>query len=59
MGVFFLAAKPPYILEIEDFVNTAELGRIANGSTVDSDLLDTINMIAVIMGGMKEESNEQ
>lgn len=25
MGVFFLAAKPPYILEIEDFVNTANL----------------------------------
>ena len=36
-----------------------ELGRIANASTVDSDLLDTINMIAAIMGGMKEESNEQ
>lgn len=36
-----------------------ELGRIANGSTVNSDLLDTINMIAAIMGGMKEESNEQ
>ena len=36
-----------------------ELGRIANGSTVNSDLLDTINMIAAIMGGMREESNEQ
>lgn len=36
-----------------------ELGRIANGSTVNSDLLDTINMITAIMGGMKEELNEQ
>lgn len=36
-----------------------KLGRIANGSTVDSDLLDTINMIAAITGGMKEESHDQ
>ncbi len=36
-----------------------ELGRIANGSTVNSDLLGTINMIAAIMGGMKEELNEK
>lgn len=35
-----------------------ELGRIVNSSTVNSDLLDTINMIGAIMGGMREESNE-
>ena len=32
-----------------------ELRRIASSSTVNSDLLDTINMIAAIMGGMKRE----
>ena len=36
-----------------------ELQNIESNSSVDSDLLDTINMIAAIMGGMKEESNEQ
>ena len=36
-----------------------ELQRINGGNTVNSDLLDTINMIAAIMGGMKEESHEQ
>lgn len=36
-----------------------ELQRIGNGNTVDDDLLDTINMIVAIMGGMKEELNEQ
>lgn len=36
-----------------------ELQNIGSNSSVDSDLLDTINMIAAIMGGMKEESNEQ
>lgn len=36
-----------------------ELHRIENGSAVDADLLDIINMIAAIMGGMREESNEQ
>lgn len=36
-----------------------ELRNIESNSSVDSDLLDTINMIAAIMGGMKEESNEQ
>ena len=36
-----------------------ELRRIDGGNTVNSDLLDTINMIAAIMGGMREESNEQ
>ena len=36
-----------------------ELRRIAGGNAVNSDLLDTINMIAAIMGGMREESNEQ
>ena len=32
-----------------------ELRRVEAGSGVDSDLLDTINMIAAIMGGMKED----
>lgn len=36
-----------------------ELQNKESNSSVDSDLLDTINMIAAIMGGMKEESNEQ
>lgn len=36
-----------------------ELQRIKIDNTVDTDLLDTINMIAAIMGGMKEELNEQ
>lgn len=35
-----------------------ELRRINSGNAVNSDLLDTINMIAAIMGGMKGESNE-
>ena len=34
----------------------AELQRIASGSEVDEDLLDVIEMIADILGGMKEES---
>ncbi len=32
-----------------------ELRRIEAGSVVDGDLLDTINMIAAILKGMKEE----
>lgn len=36
-----------------------ELRRIEGGNAVNSDLLNTINMIAAIMGGMKEESHEQ
>ena len=32
-----------------------ELRRIENGAGVKRDLLDTINMIAAIMGGMKED----
>ena len=32
-----------------------ELRRVKDGADVDSDLLDTIQMIAVIMGGMKKE----
>lgn len=36
-----------------------ELQRIECGSSADTDLLDTINMIAAIMGGMREGSNEQ
>ena len=36
-----------------------ELQRLEIGNTVSSDLLDTINMIAAVMGGMKEELNEQ
>lgn len=35
-----------------------ELRNIESNSSIDSDLLDTINMIAAIIGGMKEESNE-
>ena len=31
-----------------------ELRRIRDGANVDSELLDTIRMIAAIMGGMKE-----
>ena len=31
-----------------------ELRRIENGAGVNGELLDTINMIAAIMGGMKE-----
>lgn len=34
-----------------------ELRRIEPGNDVDDELLDTINMIANIMGGMKEEAN--
>ncbi len=33
----------------------AELRRIKAGAGVDSELLDTIRMIAAILGGMKEE----
>lgn len=36
-----------------------ELQRIEGGSSVSADLLDTINVIAAVMGGMKEESNDQ
>jgi len=32
-----------------------ELRRIGNGTSVDDELLDTIQMIAAIMGGMKED----
>ena len=32
-----------------------ELWRIRDGANVDSELLDTIQMIAAIMGGMKED----
>ena len=33
-----------------------ELQRIESGSEVDEDLLDVIEMIADILGGLKEES---
>ena len=33
-----------------------ELQRIEAGQKIDDDLMDTIDMIAVIMNGMKEES---
>ena len=33
----------------------AELQRIAVGSTIDGELLDTINLITATMAGMKEE----
>ena len=36
-----------------------ELQNIESNSSVDSDLLDTINMIAAIMGGMREESHDR
>ena len=32
-----------------------ELRRVEDGAGVDSELLDTINMITAIMGGMKED----
>ena len=32
-----------------------ELRRVEDGADVDGELLDTIQMIAAIMGGMKEE----
>ena len=32
-----------------------ELRRIGEGETIDPDLIDLIHMIAVIMGGLKEE----
>lgn len=32
-----------------------ELRRVDDGTGVDSELLDTINMITAIMGGMKED----
>lgn len=35
-----------------------ELRRIETGTQVDGDLLDIINLIAEIMGGMKEDFNE-
>ena len=34
-----------------------ELRRIGDGAGVDGELLDTINMIAKIMEGMKEDTN--
>ena len=34
-----------------------ELKRIAVGGEVDADLLETVNLIAITMGGLKEESN--
>lgn len=34
-----------------------ELQRIESGAQVNGDLLDTITLIAKIMGGMKEDSN--
>lgn len=33
----------------------AELRRAEDGANVDGELLDTIRMIAAIMGGMKED----
>ena len=33
-----------------------ELQRIEAGQKIDNDLMDTIDMIAIIMNGMKEES---
>jgi hypothetical protein len=36
-----------------------ELQRVESDNTVNTGLLDTINMIAAIMGSMKEKSNEQ
>lgn len=36
-----------------------ELQNIESDSSKDSDLLDTINMIAAIMGGMKEELHDR
>lgn len=35
-----------------------ELRRINAGNSINSELLDTINMITAIMNGMKEETND-
>ena len=35
-----------------------ELKRISAGEPVNSDLLDTINLITITMNGMKEDTNE-
>ena len=35
-----------------------ELRRINAGNNVNGELLDTINMITIIMNGMKEETND-
>ena len=36
-----------------------ELRRVEDGVGVDSELLDTINLIAKIMEGMKEDTNDE
>lgn len=36
-----------------------ELRRLNSGETVDRDLLENINLIAVILCGMKEESHDE
>ena len=50
-------AKPRVYKALRDELATvlAELWRIRDGANVDSELLDTIRMIAAIMGGMKED----
>ena len=35
-----------------------ELRRVEDGNSVDGELLDTINLIAKIMEGMKEDTND-
>ena len=35
-----------------------ELRRLGNGENMDSELLETIHFIAIIMNGMKEESDD-
>ena len=42
--------------QLTDVLN--ELQRISAGKTVNSDLLDTINLIVITINGMKEETNE-
>jgi len=36
-----------------------ELHRIESGSTVDDELLEVIEMIAIILGGMKEDADDR
>ena len=39
----------------EKIVVYGELRRISNGGAVSDEILDTLNLIAVTLGGMKEE----
>ena len=49
--------NPRVYKDLRDELATVRAGlwRIRDGANVDSELLDTIRMIAAIMGGMKED----